>query len=241
MTGIIQEVIMETVRTSQQVKTLTGTFIQSVYMWMAAGLALTGFISYYTATSAAAVQFLFGTPGLLIGLFIAEIAMVVYLSARIHKMSATTATAVFVAYAALNGITISGIFLAYTMSSIATTFLASAGTFLAMTIYGMTTKKDLTSWGSFLFMGLIGIIIASVVNMFIKSGPMGMIISYIGVIIFTGMTAYDTQKIKEMALTQPYDIGASAVRKASIMGALQLYLDFINLFLMLLRIMGDRD
>lgn len=230
---------METVRTSQQVKAVTGTFIQSVYMWMAVGLGLTGAVSFYTATNEAAIRFLFGTPMLIVGLFIAEIAMVVFLSARIHKMSASTATGVFIAYAAINGITLSGIFLMYTMSSIASTFFAAAGAFLAMTVYGMTTKKDLTSWGSFLFMGLIGIIIASVVNMFIKSGPMGMIISYIGVLVFTGLTAYDTQKIKEMALTQPSDIGASAVRKASIMGALTLYLDFINLFLMLLRIMGS--
>lgn len=232
---------METVRTSQQVRALSGTFIQSVYTWMAVGLALTGLISFYTATNEAAIKFLFGTPMLLVGLFIAEIALVVFLSARIHKMTATTATMVFLAYAALNGVTISGIFLVYTMSSIATTFFAAAGTFIAMSVYGMVTKKDLTSWGSFLFMGLIGIVIASIVNMFIKSGPMGLIISYIGVIVFTGLTAYDTQKIKEMALTQPDDIGASAVRKASILGALTLYLDFINLFLMLLRIMGDRD
>lgn len=232
---------METVRTSQQVRALSGTFIQSVYMWMAVGLGLTGLISYYTATNEAAIRFLFGTPMLLIGLCIAELAMVVFLSVRIHKMSATTATAVFLAYAALNGITISGIFLMYTMSSIASTFFAAAGAFMAMTIYGMTTKKDLTSWGSFLFMGLIGMVIASVVNIFLQSGPMGMIISYVGVLVFTGLTAYDTQKIKEMAMTQPDDIGASAIRKASILGALTLYLDFINLFLMLLRIMGDRD
>jgi len=232
---------METLRASQQVRAISGTFIQSVYMWMAIGLGLTGSISYYIATSEAAKIFLFGTPMLLMGLCIAELAMVVFLSVRINKMSATTATAIFVAYAALNGVTISGIFLMYTMSSIASTFFAAAGAFLAMTIYGMTTKKDLTSWGSFLFMGLIGIVIASVVNMFIKSGPMGMIISYIGVLVFTGLTAYDTQKIKEMAMTQPDDIGASAIRKASILGALQLYLDFINLFLMLLRIMGNRD
>ncbi len=156
-------------------------------------------------------------------------------------MQASTATAMFVVYAVLNGATLSVIFLAYTKSSIASTFFVCAGTFVAASIYGWVTKKDLTSFGSFLFMGLIGIIIASVVNMFLKSSGMAMIISYIGVFIFVGLTVYDTQRLKNMALTQPADADGAVVRKGAILGALSLYLDFINLFLMLLRIMGNRE
>lgn len=158
----------------------------------------------------------------------------------VFTLSASTATGIFVLYAALNGATLSAIFLAYTQSSIASTFFVCAGTFVAASVYGWTTKKDLTSFGSFLFMGLIGIIIASVVNLFLKSSGMTMIISYIGVLLFTGLTVYDTQRLKNMALTQPAGLDAGVVRKGAIIGALSLYLDFINLFLMLLRIMGDR-
>jgi len=141
-------------------------------------------------------------------------------------------------YALLNGLTLSFVFLVYTSSSVASTFFICAATFVATSIYGMTAKRDLTSVGSFMAMGLIGIIIASLVNMFIKSSAMNMIISYVGVIVFVGLTAYDTQKLKMMALTQPDGLEAGVVRKGAIMGALTLYLDFINLFLMLLRIMG---
>jgi FtsH-binding integral membrane protein len=156
-------------------------------------------------------------------------------------MQASTATAVFIIYAALNGVTLSVVFLAYTGASIVSTFFICAATFTACSIYGWMTKRDLTSIGGFLFMGLIGIIIATVVNaFFIKSGAMTMIISYIGVLVFLGLTAYDTQYIKNMALTQPADIEAGVKRKGAIIGALKLYLDFINLFLMLLRILGDR-
>ena len=153
-------------------------------------------------------------------------------------MSSSTATGLFVGYSALNGVTLSFIFLAYTRTSIVSTFFICAATFLVCSIYGWTTKKDLTSMGGFLTMGLIGIIIATLVNMFIRSSAMSMIISYIGVIVFVGLTAYDTQKIKNMALTQPAGLDGSVIRKGAIMGALSLYLDFINLFLMLLRIFG---
>jgi FtsH-binding integral membrane protein len=147
----------------------------------------------------------------------------------------------FVVYAALNGVTLSIIFLAYTQTSIVSTFFVCAATFVACSVYGWTTKRDLTSLGGFLFMGLIGIIIASVVNMFIGSSAMHMIISYIGVLVFIGLTAYDTQHLKNMALTQPDGLEAGVIRKGAILGALKLYLDFINLFLMLLRIMGNRE
>jgi FtsH-binding integral membrane protein len=157
----------------------------------------------------------------------------------VQRMSAGTATSLFVLYSALNGVTLSFIFLVYARASIVSTFFICAGTFAACSIYGWTTKRDLTSLGGFLLMGLFGIIIATVVNMFIRSSGMSMIISYIGVIVFVGLTAYDTQKIKNMALTQPAGLDGAVIRKGAILGALSLYLDFINLFLMLLRIFGQ--
>jgi hypothetical protein len=213
---------------------------------MAIGLALTGFIAYFVANNASLLSLLFQVAGnqlrptmLFYGLIIGELALVFILSARVQKMQASTATAMFVLYAALNGATLSMIFLAYTSTSIVSTFFICAATFVACSIYGWITKRDLTSFGGFLFMGLIGIIIASVVNMFIRSSAMHMIISYIGVFVFIGLTAYDTQHIKNMAMTQPDGLEAAVVRKGAILGALKLYLDFINLFLMLLRIFGS--
>ncbi len=225
-----------------QVQTRVNEFIRSVYNWMAIGLALTGFTAYYVANTPALVQAIFGNQILFFGLIIGELALVFIISARIQKMQASTATALFVVYSILNGATLSFVFLVYTASSITSTFFVCAATFVACSIYGWTTKRDLTSMGGFMTMGLIGIIIASVVNMFFRSSAMSMIISYIGVIVFVGLTAYDTQHLKSMALTQPDDIGAGVVRKGAILGALKLYLDFINLFLMLLRILGgSRD
>jgi len=223
-----------------QVQVRVNEFIRSVYNWMAIGLGLTGFVAYYVANSPSLVQLIFQNQILFFGLIIAELALVFTLSARVNKMQASTATALFVIYSALNGATLSFIFLAYTASSITSTFFICAGTFVACSIYGWTTKRDLTSIGGFLTMGLIGIIIATLVNMFIRSSAMSMIISYIGVIVFVGLTAYDTQHLKTMSMTQPDGLEAGVVRKGAILGALRLYLDFINLFLMLLRIFGDR-
>ena len=209
---------------------------------MAIGLALTGFTAYYVAQNETLMQLIFGTPGLLMILIIAELGFVFFLSARIQKVEASTATALFVVYSILNGITLSFIFITYTSASIVSTFLICSITFLACSVYGMITKKDLTSLGGFMFMGLIGIIIASIVNIFLKSSGMQMIISYIGVIVFIGLTAYDTQKLKNMAVTIPDSATGAMIRKGAIMGALTLYLDFINLFIMLLRIFGgNRD
>jgi len=216
-------------------------FVRSVYNWMAVGLALTGAVAYYVANSQALVQLIFGNQLLFFGLIIAELVLVFSLSARVNRMEASTATALFVLYAALNGATLSFIFLVYARASIASTFFICAATFVACSIFGWTTKKDLTSLGGFLFMGLIGIIIASVVNIFLKSTGMYMVISYIGVLVFVGLTAYDTQKLKHMAMSQPAGLDAGVVRKGAILGALSLYLDFINLFLMLLRILGNRE
>ncbi len=217
-------------------------FIRSVYNWMAIGLALTGFTAFYVASSPTLLQIIFGNQIVLFGMIIGELAMVFYLSARVQKMNASTATALFVVYSILNGATLASIFIIYTASSIATTFITCALTFAACSVYGMVTKRDLTSMGGFMMMGLIGIIIASLINMFFRSPGLSMVISYVGVFVFVGLTAYDTQKLKQMALTQPGDASGAMVRKGAIMGALTLYLDFINLFLMLLHIFGvSRD
>ena len=230
---------MESVPLKQtQVQTRVNEFIRSVYNWMAIGLALTGFTAYYVANTPALVQAVFGNQILFFGLIIGQLGLVFFISARIQRLQASTATALFVLYSVLMGVTLSFIFLVYTASSITSTFFICAATFVACSVYGWTTKRDLTSLGGFLFMGLIGIIIASVVNIFIRSSAMHMIISYIGVLVFVGLTAYDTQHLKTMALNQPADLEAGVIRKGAIMGALKLYLDFINLFLMLLRIFG---
>jgi hypothetical protein len=227
--------------TKTRVQVQVNAFIRSVYNWMGIGLALTGFIAYYVAHSQSMMQLIFKNPVIFYGLIIGELVLVFTLSARVAKMKATTATALFVIYAALNGVTLSFIFLAYTQSSITATFFICAATFIACSVYGMTTKRDLTSLGGFMTMGLIGIIIASVVNMFVRSSGMSIIISYVGVLVFVGLTAYDTHKLRTMALSQPADLEAGVIRKGAIMGALALYLDFINLFLMLLRILGNRE
>lgn len=222
-------------------------FLAKVFNWMAIGLGLTGVIAFLTINSQTALQMLFtvqdgyAKPNMLLyGLFIAELGLVFYLSARVQKISAQAATGIFLGYSALNGVTLSTILLYYTASSVAATFFVTAGMFGAMAVYGFITKKDLSSWGSFLFMGLIGILIAMVVNFFLQSPMMSWVISGIGVIIFTGLTAYDVQQITRMGEQGIMNGGESAVRKGAIMGALKLYLDFINLFLMLLRFMGDR-
>ena len=232
---------MQSVSTDRtQTQVIVNEFIRSVYNWMAIGLGLTGFIAFYVSNSPDMIKLIYGNQVLFFGLIIGELGLVFYLSARVQKIQASTATALFILYAALNGATLSFIFLIYTSSSITSTFFICAATFVSCSIYGMVTKRDLTSLGGFMAMGLIGIIIASVVNMFIRSTGMSLIISYIGVFVFVGLTAYDTQKLKRMAVTQPAGLEAGAVRKGAIMGALALYLDFINLFLMLLRILGSR-
>ena len=213
-------------------------FMVRVYNWMTAGLAITGFMAFYVSNNETIMNIIFGNPIMPIVLMIAQIGLVFWLASRVMQMSVSQATGVFILYAGLTGVTFSFIFVVYTSASITSTFLVTAGTFGAMSLYGYTTKKDLTSWGSFLFMGLIGIIIASVVNMFMQSNMMHMIITYAGVLIFVGLTAYDTQKIKEMNILG--NEGTEEDTKEAIRGALTLYLDFINLFLMLLRLMGDR-
>ncbi len=220
--------------TSDQVITRQNTLVRQVYAWMGAGLAITAIMALITLSSPAILKAVFGNRLLFYGLLIGELALVFILSGAINKLSEAAATMLFVAYSALNGVTLSLLALVYTSSSIASTFVITAGMFGAMSIYGYVTKRDLTSWGSFLFMGLIGIIIASVVNIFVASSAVSWVVSGIGVIVFTGLTAYDTWKIKALAAE-----GITG-RKPAILGALTLYLDFINLFLMLLRFTGNR-
>ncbi len=215
-------------------------FLAKVFNWMAVGLAITGVLAYFTAQSGLALT-LASSPLFLVLIF-GTLGMVFFLSARIEKIQPGTATALFLGYSALNGLTLSTVFLAYTRASIGGTFLITAGMFGAMAVYGMVTKRDLSSMGSFLFMGLIGIILASVVNMFLQSSSLYWAISGIGVLVFVGLTAYDVQKIKTMGEQGIMEQGEGAIRKGAIIGALALYLDFINLFLMLLRFFGgSRD
>jgi len=218
--------------------TITNTFFRKVYLWMTAGLAVTALASFMMLSSASAQQLIFGNRMVFYGLIFAELGLVIAMSAAINRISAATATLMFLGYSALNGVTFAAIFLIYTNSSIASAFLVTAGTFGAMSIYGYATKRDLTGWGSFLFMGLVGVIIASVVNIFLQSEMIYWITSYVGVFVFVGLTAYDTQKIK--LIGQAGFANEQDRHKAAILGALRLYLDFINLFLMMLRIMGNR-
>jgi FtsH-binding integral membrane protein len=212
-------------------------YMLRVYNYMTGGLAVTGIIAYVVGTNPAFLNAIYGTPLAWVVMF-APLALVMVFSFRLQKMSVAAAQAVFWAFAALMGLSISYIFAVYTGASIARVFFITAGTFAAMSLYGYTTKRDLTAMGSFLFMGLIGIIIASIVNIFLASSALTFAVSVIGVLIFTGLTAYDTQKIK--SIYSELD-GSDIASKKAISGALTLYLDFINLFLMLLRLFGNRN
>ncbi len=212
--------------------------MRKVYVWMSLALLITGMTAYYVATSPTILTAILTNQILFWGLIIAELVLVFTVSAAINRLSLTTATLLFLLYSVINGATMSFIFLLYTMSSIATVFFIAAGTFATMAVIGYTTKKDLSSMGKFLFMGLIGIIIATLVNLFIKSDGLTMILSYAGVVVFVGLTAWDSQKIKQM-LMQANDVD-EGTQKIALLGALSLYLDFINLFIYLLQILGKR-
>ena len=213
--------------------------MRKVYVWMTMALAITGICAYGVATSPNIMQMIYGNSMTIWVLFIVELGLVFYTTARIQKLSLTTATTLFIIYSALNGVTLSGIFIVYSMTSIAKVFFITAGTFAAMALYGYFTKTDLSKIGNILFMALIGLIIATVVNLFLKNAMFDLILCYIGVGIFVGLTAWDSQKIKHM-LAMQLDMSESA-QKIALMGALSLYLDFINLFLYLLRIFGNRN
>lgn len=209
--------------------------MKKVYLKMTLGLLVTAFVSMWCAGSAAYLHFMFTNTWFMWVLFGAELLLVLGISAGINKLSSPAATALFYIFALVNGLALSPIFVAYTSESIAKTFFITAGTFGAMSVYGYFTNRDLTRWGTVLFMALIGLIIASVVNIFLHSDGLGWIISIAGVLIFVGLTAWDTQKIKQMAEMMPAD----QVGRIATLGALNLYLDFINLFLYLLRFFGN--
>jgi FtsH-binding integral membrane protein len=220
-------------------KAAQSTLLRSVYVWMTLALVITGFVSMYVAQSYQLISFIFGNKLALWGMLIAELAVVFYLSARINSISFTKATVMFIIYSILNGATLASIFLVYTMSSIASTFFVAAGTFGVMALYGYVTKSDLTRIGNICLMALIGLIIATLVSMFWQNSMLQMIITYAGVILFVGLTAYDSQKIKRLLTADGIEV-TEETQKIALLGALTLYLDFINLFLYLLRLLGDR-
>lgn len=229
---------MQAQLTAQQAESIQASFFNKVYAWMCLALALTGFIAMRTVQSDALLNIIFGNQIVFFGLIIAELGIVFWMSSAIARISSNMAILLFLLYSALNGLTLSVLLLLYTQASVAQTFFITAGTFGLMSAYGYFTKKDLSSWGNLLFMALIGLIIATVVNIFWANPTLYWLISYAGVLIFVGLTAYDTQKIKKMSLELQVD--SEEGRKGAIMGALTLYLDFINMFIFLLRIFGNR-
>lgn len=223
---------------SINVATAFPALMRKVYVWMTLALVVTALSAYYVATTPAALYAIFSSKFMFFGLLIAEIVVVMAMTALINRMSFMVAALMMAAYSVLNGVTMSFIFVVYEMASIATTFFVTAGTFAAMAIVGYTTKKDLTKMGGILLMALIGLIIASVVNWFLQSETMSYVVSGIGVLVFTGLTAFDSQKIKEMLVQ--CDTVNDGTQKLALLGSLTLYLDFVNLFLYLLRFMGNR-
>ena len=220
-------------------RSVASTLMRSVYYWMAGALAITGLTAMLVANNPALLNFLFSSPTLVWGLLIGEIVLVLILSAAINRLSFSTATLLFILYSVVNGVTLSIIFVVYTQGSIASTFFITAGMFGGLALYGSVTKKDLSGMGRFLFMTLIGLIIASIVNIFMHSEMLYWITTFVGVLVFAGLTAWDAQKIQQMALMAD-DVNEST-QKMALLGALTLYLDFINLFLYLLRIFGKRN
>lgn len=224
---------------AEEAAAVQAQFITRVFGWMAAGLGLTGGVAMLASASPALMEMVFGNRLVFWGLIIAEFAVVGFLSARVFEWSRTQVQAAFIGYALLNGLTLSFIFLVYTFDSIASTFFISGATFGIMSLYGYFTKQDLLGWGKLLSMALIGLVIAMVVNFFLMSSGVSLIISFVGVLLFVALTAYDTQKMKQLALVG-YVQGEEFTDKAAVLGALTLYLDFINLFLFLLRLFGRR-
>ena len=212
------------------------TFLRAVYGWMFVGLAITAFVAYTIAGSPALIGALVSNHFLFLGLFLAQLGVVFFLSARVDRLAPGTATLLFIVYSALTGVTLSVILIAYTGASIATTFVVTAGMFGALALYGTTTSRSLAGMGQFVFMGLIGLVLALVVGMFWKNAALEFLISVVGVIVFTGLTAWDAQRLRHMATSIP----GNQLGSYAILGALSLYLNFINLFLFLLRFMGGR-
>ena len=220
---------------------ISGVFsalMRKVYTWMTLALLITGVTAYGVASSPTLLMTLMTSRGLLFGLIIAELALVFIITGALQRLSLTTATLLFIVYSVLNGAMLSSVFVVYTMTSIAKVFFITAGTFGAMAFYGYTTKKDLSGFGTFLIMGVVGILVAMLINLFLQSSALSMAISVIGVLLFAGLTAYDTQKIKSMYF---YVRGTDFVGKSVVMGALTLYLDFVNMFTFLLNLLGNRE
>ena len=222
----------------ESIPTVEADFMQKVYLWMTFALTLTGFVAYRTTQSEFLLELIFSSSFGFIGLILAELALVFWISSGIQRMSSNMAIGLFLLYSVLNGMTLSVLLIAYTGASVASTFFITAGMFGAMSVYGYTTKQDLSSWGNLLFMALIGLILASVVNIYLQSSGLYWLINYIGVLVFVGLTAYDTQKIKQIAAQ--VIVESEEGRKVAILGALTLYLDFINMFIFMLRILGNR-
>lgn len=223
---------------AEQIQLEQASFITKVYGWMSLALVVTGITAVLVASSPTLINIVVGNRLVFFGLIIGELALVSYLAAAVHRMSADMAILAFLSYALLNGLTLSVLFAIYTQASIASTFFITAGTFAAMSAYGYFTKRDLTSLGNLLFMALIGLVISSLINLFFRNEMIYWITTYAGVLIFVGLTAYDTQKIKEMNIIG--NEGTEEDKKEAISGALILYLDFINLFIYLLRLLGQR-
>lgn len=223
---------------SRQDETVVATLMRNVYVWMTLALIITGFCALLTAKSMTLLTLIFSNALVFYGLIIAELALVWILSLCINKLSFATATLMFILYSIINGVTLSSIFVVYELSSIATTFFITAGAFAGLAIVGTTTKKDLSAIGKFCYMALFGLILAMLVNLFLRNSMMDLVVSCVGVLIFSGLTAYDSQKIKQI-LEQADDVDDSMM-KIALMGSLTLYLDFINLFLQLLRLFGSR-
>ena len=215
------------------------SLMRSVYVWMTLALVITGLTAMYVAKSMTLIQLMMENSLFFWGLLLAEVGVVVYLTARIHRMAFSTATVLFILYSLLNGVTLSVLFLVYTFSSIATTFFVTGGTFGAMALFGYVTRRDLSRIGSLCIMGVIGLIIASVVNFFLHNSVVDLVISCAGVLVFVGLTAYDAQKIKRLLTAEGMEVNETT-QKIALLGAMTLYLDFINLFIYLLRLLGDR-
>ena len=225
----------------RDVKLRENALMKNVYLWMILGLAVTAGVAYFVSVSEAAIRFIYFNPLVTIGIFIAQLVLVMMLSGRVERFSTGTAIGLFLGYSALTGLTLSSIFLAYTGTSIAIAFISALSVFAGGAIYGAVTKKDLRSWGGYLTMGLFGLIIASLLNMFLASSGLDFIVSVIGVILFTALTAWDSQRVSDINREYGSEMTSEELTKIGIMGALSLYLDFLNIFLYLVRIVGRND
>lgn len=235
----LSDSLSEQRQTSPSVQAMHLTILKNVYLWMCSALVISGLTAMYVAANPNILRIVFANSMSLILMFLAQLGLIWFISAKINSISSTVATILFIVYSILTGVTLSSIFLVFTHESIASVFFITAGTFGGISLYGYTTKKDLSTWGSYLIMGLIGLIIASVVNWFLNSEMLYWIVSYVGVLIFIGLTMYDTQKIKQLSYQYSCE-DDETMNKVALLGAITLYLDFINLFLYLLRIFGKR-